>query len=297
MCIDHLIRQLKVDNEVLQTEVKNLKTKLEERECELMIQNEKLRLENHDLIQNKYKNTKAKDEFQEKYNLTKKDLTRCQDENKKLKMSLEHSEKEKKFQISELDNDIHKLKSQLQEVKAENEKLRSYNKERFQSYAKREYPNTKKNYDEFSEQQKKRVEDLLNYRAHGSDKNLSKPRNPGDTPYQRQGSTEGEENNFPIETPSRSIYNPSSEEAFMRSSQRRFVNKNYQAEKNSDDGSKSKSSNDKDRSVYSGFKENDSEKNVKDYSEYQHKLMQSIERRVGGKFMFIICNRLRTSIL
>lgn len=266
-----------------------MKTKHEERECELMIQNEKLRLENHDLIQNKYKNTKAKDEYQEKYNLTKKDLTRFQEENKKLKISLEHLEKEKKYQITELDNDVHKLKSQLQEVKAENEKLRAYNKERFQSYAKREYPKPSKNYDEFSEQQKKRVEDLLNYRANGNDRNLSKPRTQVESTYNKQGSTEGEDTGYPIETPSRSIYNPSSEEAFMRSSQRRFVNKNYQAEgKNSDDGSKSKSSNDKDRSVYSGFKENESEQNVKDYSEYQHKLMQSIERRVGGKPIPII---------
>lgn len=96
---------------------------------------------------------------------------------------------------------------------------------------------------------------------------------------------------MPIETPSRSNYQPSSEEAFLRSSQRRFV-KNYTQpdSKGSEDGTKTKVPSDKDRNVYAGFKENESDATgdrEEELTHYQQKLMMSIERRVGGECLVV----------
>lgn len=125
------------------------------------------------------------------------------------------------------------------------------------------------------EHQKKRVMELLDYRN----------QNEGEGAKWSITEVDDEGSNV-SETPSRMYFQPSSEEAFLRSSQRKYA-RNYSRpmDKGSEEGSKSKSSNEKDRSVYAGFKENENSScssKDQEYSEYQQKLMMSIERRVGG---------------
>lgn len=216
----------------------------------------------------------------------KLELKQAQEECKKYKYNLQQTEQQKQYEIDDLQTEIKTLKSQCENYKTENDKFRNFMKERGKAYTAKEYPS--KNYEASYEHQKKRVSDLMNYRGSGK-LNGSYTNSNGDT-NTRGGVTEpGDEYSCPVETPSRSIYQPSSEEAFLRSAQRNYTRKQIPDDnKSNEETNKSKSSNDRDRNVYTGFNEpenipKENKPTEEEESEKQQKLLQSIERRVGGK--------------
>jgi hypothetical protein len=252
-----------------------------------MIENEKLKLENQDLVVNKSKYQRSKGDNESKLKNIEIDLKITQDENKKLKLQMKHTETQMKYETDELKRELDSLRESFKRCQEENDKFRGFLQERSKSYAKKEYPDYEKQSQTNYENQRKRVQELLNYRNQKEGEgDIS--HNYGNKNGSKWSITEVDDEYSNVsETPSRIYFQPSSEEAFLRSSQRKYVkNYNHPQEKNSEEGSKSKSSNEKDRSVYAGFKENEnSSTSSKDqeYSEYQQKLMMSIERRVGGK--------------
>ena len=137
--------------------------------------------------------------------------------------------------------------------------------------------------EELMEQKRRKVHELMNYK-------LTPDANGSGTAFDyadRYGSkftaADGEDNSH-LETPSRSLYPPSSEEAFLKSVKRNFVRLQAPVESTNDEGTKSKNSGDRDRNVYTGFNADDSqsESGEIEISNYQKKIMMSIERRVGG---------------
>lgn len=284
-----LVKQLQDDNRRMADEVKKSRQKLDDREWELMIENEKLRLEIRDMQNSKTRFAKSIEDNESKTQRLQIDLKIAQEENKKLKINLQHTEQQKRFEVEELEKELKSLREQCNVYKAENEKFRAHLQERAKTYSSKEYPDMYRNREANLEIQKKRVQDLLNYRLPTKDENNSKNLVKGENVGSNYGNTEAEDDwHMPIETPSRSHYQPSSEEAFLRSSQRRFVkNFTHPDSKGSEEGTKTKIPSDKDRNVYSGFKENESDATwdrEEDLTHYQQKLMKSIERRVGGKF-------------
>jgi hypothetical protein len=96
-----------------------------------------------------------------------------------------------------------------------------------------------------------------------------------------------DEYNCPADTPSRSQHPASSEDAFIKSVQRNFA-KNYAIPETQKDTKADffdlQNLKDKDRDVYAGFKENESDASsvCDENNGYKDKLVKSIERRVGG---------------
>lgn len=244
----------------------------------MLIENEKLKLENNDLTNAKQRYLKAKEDAERQHEKMKLEFRIMQEENKKLKFKLEQAEAQKQNEVEELLKDQKLLKDQLERYKTETEGFRDILKERSMRTSILEYPEKTKNEEMMSEMKRKRINDLLNYKLNSGISNGSFDN--GEKNLNKWGPYEGgDEMGVPMETPSRSVFQPSSgEEALLRSTKRNFARVHVAKEnKNSDDASKS--SGDKDRNVYAGLKDDERDDEL---PKYQQKIMQSIERRVGG---------------
>ena len=289
--VEYLVKQLENENDKLIAEIKQIKNKFDDRECELMFENERLRLENNDYILGKSRFQQSRSENESRLKTIEVDLKKANESNKELKIKLGHTETQSKFEIEELRREIEELRESNKANKQESEKFRDFFQERSKTYAQKEYPDYDKKSQTSYENQRKRVNDLLNYK-NGKEGEGDYTKSTADRVKSNWSiPEEDDEYSCVSQTPSRAACQPSSEEAFLRSSQRKY-SKNYTVpqDKNSDSSNKSKLSNENDRNVYAGFKENENamgfSKDI-EYTEKQQKLMKSIERRVGGKHIHL----------
>jgi hypothetical protein len=112
--IEHLISQLEQDNTKLQEELRSYKKKYEDREYELMLENQKLKLENQDLITRKNRHENTKKELESDIKKVKESLYKEQNEVKKLKLTIAGSDNEKTHQIESADKEIVQLKVEIE---------------------------------------------------------------------------------------------------------------------------------------------------------------------------------------
>lgn len=185
-----LIKQLQDDNRRLAEEVKRTRQKLDDRECELMIENEKLRLEIRDMQNSKTRFAKSIEDNESKAQRLQIDLKIAQEENKKLKTNLQHAEQQKRFEVEELEKELKSLREQCNNYKAENEKFRTHLQDRAKTYSSKEYPDMYKNREVNLEIQKKRVQELLNYRLPTKDEAYTKNPAKGENVGSNWGNTE-----------------------------------------------------------------------------------------------------------
>lgn len=249
-----------------------------------MIENEKLKLENEDLQESKQRIIKSKEEADKQYDKVRQEFKTLQEESKKLKYNYQQLEILKKHEVEELQKDNKILKEQLERYKSETENFRKVLNDRSKISITQDVEKLKRD-EEMMEMKRKKVSELMNYR-------VTSNTNMGHSAFdyaEKYGSkftpTEnGDEMNSYIETPSRTIYPPSSEEVFLKSAKRNFVRPQAPTDNTNEDDCKSKQFGEKDRNVYTGFNGDDSQSEADDneFSDYQKKIMMSIERRVGG---------------
>ena len=212
------MNMLEMDNQKLNTEIKSLLKRFDDRECELMIDNKKLKLENDDLISKKSKYNSDVSSQRDEIESLKKELQRAKDENTALKSSLRQDTEYKDTKIKELEKSNHDLIAQCDRFK----NLEALSKERLKAYAQQHIKGASSSSN--IEAQRKLVKDLLNYKnavppasASGSDSNAAKS---GAFEYKQ---TPDDDNMSCLDTPARSIFNPSSEDTIHRENRRKFV--------------------------------------------------------------------------
>lgn len=252
-----------------------------------MIENEKLKLENRHLTDKQSRFERSQSENESDVAKLRAEIKRLTEENTDLKFSQRQDINEKDSKIKELEKQTADLKEQCGKYKT----LEALSKERLKAYANQHIKGaTGSNVDA----QRRLIKDLLNYRNPTGDKNSSFDAKDIDGNYRQD-----DDMISALETPARSsasIFNPSSEEAFMRSSKRNFV----MVSKNAPQTYEPKlTESGKDRNVYTGISESDevyaAQTALHTYSEHftdkmdddeltlhQNRLLQSIERRVGG---------------
>lgn len=246
---------------------------MEDREYELMLENQKLKLENSDLINSKERQRKTFSDTEIRVKKYQDDLQQCREQNSTLKAELVQAKKQQESAVIDLEKELSTLKLKYADLKQENDKFRSFMTERTQSHI-----DESEDYLQHSvardEARRQRVSRLLDYKAHDRD-------GEGDTSESNFNPTDGM---TPADTPSRALNPSTGDEAFLQSNKRNFA-RNYVIEdkENSADDS---SSGDNDRQVYGGFKENESDSTsvyMEDAGDYNQRIVQSIERRIGGK--------------
>jgi hypothetical protein len=112
--IEHLISQLEQDNTKLQEELRSYKKRFEDREYELMLENQKFKLENQDLISRKTRHDNSKKELDSDIKKLKESLYKEQDEIKKLKLTIAESDHGKTHQIESANKEIVQLKVEIE---------------------------------------------------------------------------------------------------------------------------------------------------------------------------------------
>jgi hypothetical protein len=112
--IEHLISQLEQDNTKLQDELRSYKKKFEDREYELMLENQKLKLENQDLISRKSRYENSKKELESDIKKVKEALHKEQDEVNKFKLTIAESDNGNIHQVESANKEIVQLKVQIE---------------------------------------------------------------------------------------------------------------------------------------------------------------------------------------
>lgn len=262
------------------------------KEYELMLENQKLKMENKDLQSYKGRQKSSLSEMESRLKRYQEDLVTSREDNIKLKAHVSQLEQQKEFELEDLKKEIKIMKEKYEDVQKENLKFRAYLKDRTQSHmAESEYAMNSEARDEI---QKKRVQKLLDYRPKDSEGN-DIFENFSNIDY-KDTNTESNynsvidppnENQIPLDTPNRLQHPSTGDEVFLESSKRKFV-KNYTIpEKSEGNNISNENEKEKDREVYGGFNESESEATsmyVEENNDNDQKLLQSIERRVGGKF-------------
>lgn len=77
-----------------------------------MIENETLRLEIRDMQNSKTRFAKSIEDNESKAQRLQIDLKIAQEENKKLKISLQHAEQQKRYEVEELEKELKSLREQ-----------------------------------------------------------------------------------------------------------------------------------------------------------------------------------------
>lgn len=188
-----------------------------------MIENEKLKLENEDLKDAKQRLSKAKEEVNKQYDKIKADFKVLQEENKKMKYNSQQLEIVKKHEVEDLQKDNKILKEQLERYKSESDNFRKVLNDRSKTAITQDVEKLKRD-EEMMEMKRKKINELMNYKVNPN----GGATNSAFDYLEKYGSkftpTEiGDEMNSYLETPSRTVYPPSSEEAFLKSSKRNYV--------------------------------------------------------------------------
>jgi hypothetical protein len=105
---------LEQDNTKLQEELRSYKKKFEDREYELMLENQKLKLENQDLISRKTRHENTKKELESDIKKVKESLNKEKDEVKKLKLTIAESDHGNTHQVESANKEIVQLKVEIE---------------------------------------------------------------------------------------------------------------------------------------------------------------------------------------
>lgn len=138
---------------------------MEDREYELMLENQKLKLENSDLINSKERQRKTFSDAEGRVKKYQDDLQKCREENSSLKADLVQAKKQKESSVVDLEKELSSLKQKYADLKEENDKFRSFMTERTQSHL-----DESEDYLQGSvardEARRERVSRLLDYKVH-----------------------------------------------------------------------------------------------------------------------------------
>ena len=249
-------------------------------EYDLMLENQKLKLENNDLLNYKSRQKNNSGELESRVKRYQEEIKVTREENIKLKGEVSQLKQHKEFEVQDLENEMRLLKQKYADLEEENKKFRSHIQERARTHqADSDYY---QDYEARSEAQKHRVHQLLEYKAKPSE-GSELPETASESNYHPRSDVQ-DENDEPVDTPNRLQYPCTSDKEFVPNNKRRFV-KNYVI-REENDSKEDRSSSDKDRDIYGGFKENESDASSvfeEDNNNYKQHLLQSVERRVGGK--------------
>lgn len=173
-----------------------------------MLENQKLKLENQDLASKKSQFENSRKDMETEIKRLKEELYKEQDEVKRLTLAQIQTDEKHNHQIDSANKEIVQLKVEIDALKQDNTKFRDYVNKRATSH--QTESDLYKKFEARNEQQKKRVQKLLDYKA---------PRDPAilETVSEYMDSEAPSEDCSILETPSRSHVPASSEDAFAKS--------------------------------------------------------------------------------
>ncbi len=249
---------------------------MQEREDELMIENQKLKLENADLENRKQRERSSVQDVESRMKKYQDDLFKSREENTKLKAEISKSQQQNEYKIIDMEKEIKSLQKKYSDLEQENDKFRTFVKDKTKSHMS-ESEDYLQNTEARNKAHAKRVQRLLDYKIQNKE-------GEGDATDSTFGPTNTDDVT-PADTPSRAMNPSTGDGAYIESSKRRFVRNYTIAEKENSEIEDEGEGSEGDRQVYGGFGENESD-TTSVYNEegnaYDERIVQSIERRVGG---------------